>query len=145
MHNDSEVERNKELIRTATEQILNRRNLDAVDQYFDPGYIQHNPQAPPGLQGVKSFFSALFTAIPDLHATIDHLYGEGDRVFSFITWRGTHRAPIFGMGPSGQPIAIRTAEIFRVDAGRLAEHWDTVDMSDLAMKSAQSSPPPSRL
>jgi predicted SnoaL-like aldol condensation-catalyzing enzyme len=36
---------------------------------------------------------------------------------------------------SGQPIVIRTAEIFRIEDGRLAEHWDTVDMSDVVMKS----------
>jgi len=132
----SDLERNKQLIRTATEEILNQRQLAAVDRYFHPGYTQHNPQAPPGPEGVKAFFSALFAAIPDLHATVDHLYAEGDRVFSFMSWRGTHRGPIFGMKPSNQPVVIRTAEIFRVENGRLAEHWDTVDMSDVVMKSA---------
>ena len=131
----SEIERNKRLVRAATDEILNQHAVDAVDRYFHPGYIQHNPQAPPGPEGVKAFFSALFAAIPDLHATIDHLYGEGDRVFSFITWRGTHRGPIFGLPPSGQAIKIRSAEIFRIEGDRLAEHWDTVDLSDIVMKS----------
>jgi predicted SnoaL-like aldol condensation-catalyzing enzyme len=133
---NSELERNKQLVRTATEEVLNRRELGAVDRLFHAAYFQHNPQAPPGPEGVKSFFSALFVAIPDLRATIDHLYAEGDRVFSFITWRGTHRGPIFGFEPSGQPVVIHTAEIFRIEGGRLAEHWDTVDLADLVMKSA---------
>jgi predicted SnoaL-like aldol condensation-catalyzing enzyme len=130
----SELERNKQLIRDATEEVLNQQRLDAVDRIFHPAYLQHNPSAPPGPSGVKAFFGALFVAIPDLHATIDHLYAEGDRVFSFITWRGTHRAPIFGFPPSGLPVKIRTAEIFRIEDNRLAEHWDTVDLTDLVMK-----------
>lgn len=135
-----DLERNKQLVRTATKEILNQRELSAVDLYFHAGYIQHNPQAPPGPEGVKSFFSAVFAAIPDLSATIDHLYAEGDRVFSFMTWRGTHRGPIFGLEPSGQPVVIRTAEIFRVEGGRLAEHWDMVDLTDVMKKSAGRNP-----
>lgn len=130
-----DLERNKQLVRSATEEILNGRELGAVDRYFHAAYRQHNPQAPPGPEGVKSFFGALFAAIPDLRATIDHLYAEGDRVFSFMTWRGTHNGPIFGLEPSRQQVLIRTAEIFRVEDGRLAEHWDTVDLSDIVMKS----------
>src|SRR5262245_24759259 len=122
-----ELERNKQLMRAVTEEFLNKHDVSAVDRLYHPGYIQHNPQAPPGRDGVKAFFTLLFTAIPDLHATIDHLYAEGDRVFSFVTWTGTHRNPLFDLKPSGQSIVIRTAEIFRVEDGRLAEHWDTVD------------------
>jgi predicted SnoaL-like aldol condensation-catalyzing enzyme len=135
---NSELERNKQLMRTVTEEFLNKHDVSAVDRLYHAGYIQHNPQAPPGRDGVKAFFSLLFAAIPDLHATIDHLYAEGDRVFSFVTWRGTHRGDLFELRASGQPIVIRTAEIFRVEDGRLVEHWDTVDMSDVVMKSAGS-------
>ena len=45
-------------------------------------------------------------------------------------------ADLFDLKASGQPIVIRTAEIFRVEDGRMVEHWDTVDMSDVVVKSA---------
>jgi len=132
---NADLERNKQLMRTVIEEFLNKHDVSAVDRLYHPGYIQHNPQAPPGRDGVKTFFSLLFTAIPDLHATVNHLYAEDDKVFSFVTWNGTHRADLMDLKASGQPIVIKTAEIFRVEDGRLAEHWDTVDMTDVVMKS----------
>jgi predicted SnoaL-like aldol condensation-catalyzing enzyme len=135
---DSDLERNKQLMRTVVEQFLNKHDVTAVDRHYHAGYIQHNPQAPPGRDGVKTFFSQLFTAFPDLHATVDHLYAEGDRVFAFMTWKATHKADFFDLKASGQPIVIHTAEIFRVQDGRLVEHWDTVDMSDVVVKSAKA-------
>jgi steroid delta-isomerase-like uncharacterized protein len=130
-----DLERNKQLMRSVIEEFLNKHDVSAVDRLYHPGYIQHNPQAPPGRDGVKAFFSLLFTAIPDLHATVNHMYAEDDKVFSFVTWNGTHKADLMDLRASGQPIVIRTAEIFRVEDGRLVEHWDTVDMSDVVMKS----------
>jgi steroid delta-isomerase-like uncharacterized protein len=130
----TQEERNKALVREATEEFLVKRNVEAVDRYFAPDYIQHNPHAPPGPAGVKQFFSALFTALPDLEVRILHIYAEGDRVFSFMTWEGTHQAPFFGVPASGQRVIIRTAEIFRIEDGRMAEHWDVVDDSDMKRK-----------
>jgi steroid delta-isomerase-like uncharacterized protein len=132
---NADLERNKQLMRSVIEEFLNKHDVSAVDRLYHPGYIQHNPQAPPGRDGVKAFFSLLFTAIPDLHATVNHMYAEDDKVFSFVTWNGTHKANLMDLRASGQPIVIRTAEIFRVEDGRLVEHWDTVDMSDVVMKS----------
>ena len=132
---NADLERNKQLMRAAIDEFLNKHDVSAVDRLYHPGYIQHNPQAPPGRDGVKAFFSLLFTAIPDLNATVNHMYAEDDKVFSFVTWNGTHKADLMDLRASGQPIVIRTAEIFRIEDGRLAEHWDTVDMSDVVMKS----------
>ena len=127
-------ERNKALVREVTEKFLGRRDPSAVDRYFSPKYIQHNPQAAPGPEGVKAFFAQLFQALPDLRIEVDHLYAEGDRVFSFMRWHGTHRGPLFGFPPSNKEIVIRTAEIFRIENGLMAEHWDVVDPSDLVAK-----------
>jgi uncharacterized protein (TIGR02246 family) len=130
----SEQARNKEVVRRATAQLWGQRDVTAIDNYFSPEYVQHNPSAPPGREGVKGFFRMLTTALPDLVVTLDHLYAEGDRVFAFMTWRGTHRAPLFDIPASGQPVTLRTAEIFRFERGLMAEHWDTVDFADVMAK-----------
>jgi predicted SnoaL-like aldol condensation-catalyzing enzyme len=95
--------RNKALVRRATEEFLGRRDVTAVERHFSPTYIQHNPNAPPGRAGVEQFFGYLFAALPDLEVEIDHLYAEGDRVFSFMTWRGTHRGSSSASPPRGGP------------------------------------------
>jgi steroid delta-isomerase-like uncharacterized protein len=130
--------RNKALVREATAAIFGKKDLAAIDRFVALDYIQHNPSAPPGRDGDKQFFAKLFAAIPDLVVTVDHLYAEGDRVFAFMTWRGTHQQEIFGFPGSGRAVTIRTAEIFRVAGGMLAEHWDVVDMSELARQTAST-------
>ena len=70
----------------------------------------------------------------DLVVRLDHLYAEGDRVFAMMTWTGTHRAPLFGAPPSDAPITLRTAEIHRLEGGRIVEHWDVVDGSGVTRR-----------
>jgi len=127
-------EQNKALYRQALDEILNKHNFQAVDQYYTDNYIQHNPEVPPGREGFKKFFATFFTAFPDMTATIDHLYAEDDKVFAFLTFQGTHKGEFQGIAPTGKQVTIKTAEIFRVEDGKFAEHWDTVNASDMEEK-----------
>lgn len=84
---------------------------EAVDELVDEGYIQHNPFAGQGREGVKDFFTN-FMPLPikvmnggeTLHSSI---FAEGDFVV-----RQDIRAE--GM----------LIDIFRIENGRLKEHWD---------------------
>lgn len=130
---------NKALFRKAIEELFTHHDLESVDRNYSPNYIQHNEmvaawavaQGLSPLEGVKRFFSGFFMAFPDFAATIDHLYAEGDKVFAFVTWRGTHQGEFQGVPPTGKPIVIKTAEIMRVENGQFVEHWDVVN--DLEM------------
>ena len=48
-------------------------------------------------------------------------------MFAFLTWHGTHESEFMGVEPTGAEIAIKTAELMRVQDGEIAEHWDVVD------------------
>lgn len=123
----AEAERNKALVRLLTLSLWEQRDESAIDRYFADDYVQHSAFARPGREGVHAFFRAVTTAIPDLKVTLDHLYAEGDRVFAFMSWTGTHVEPLFGQPPTGKAIAMRTAEVHRIEGGRIVEHWDVVD------------------
>jgi predicted SnoaL-like aldol condensation-catalyzing enzyme len=118
---------NKVLFHTVLEEVFNQHQLEKVDQYYAADYIQHNPQAEPGREGVKAYFNILFAAFPDWRGSIDHLYAENNYVVAFITWEGTHKGEFYGIQPTGRYVQYKTADIARIKDGRIAEHWDVID------------------
>jgi predicted SnoaL-like aldol condensation-catalyzing enzyme len=126
------AERNKRLLKVLTLELWTARNEGAIDRFFSEDYVQHSPFAKPGRQGVHDFFRAVTAAIPDLAVTLDHLFAEGDRVFAFMTWKGTQRGELFGAPATQGPVTLKTAELHRLEQGRIVEHWDVVDASGMA-------------
>ncbi|MBW4562486.1 MAG: ester cyclase [Mojavia pulchra JT2-VF2] len=130
---------NKALFRRAMHEFFVERDFNAPDRYYSPSYIQHNQQVAAQAQaqgisqveGMKQFFKGFFVAFPDFTPTIEHIYAEGDKVFAFVTWRGTHKGEFMGAAPTGKEIVIRTAEIMRIEQGQFVEHWDVVDQMNM--------------
>lgn len=120
-------EQNKELFRRVAQDVFSEHDVAAIDRYYADDLIQHSEGIPQGAEGLKGFFEGLFGGFPDLAPTIDHLHTEGDRVFAFLTWRGTHDGEFMDVEPTGEEITIATAELMRIEDGEIVEHWDVVD------------------
>ena len=44
---------------------------------------------------------------------------------------GTHRGEFEGMTPTNKLVKIRSADLYRIENGKIVEHWDVVDRLDL--------------
>jgi len=118
---------------------LVRRLVDAfvggdtakLDDLLTENYIQHNPTAGQGREAMKSFVADYKAAVPDLQLDVHDIIADADRVVARITHRGTQRGELFGLPATGRPFKYGTIDIWRVEDGRLAEHWDEVDMLGL--------------
>jgi predicted ester cyclase len=95
----ADVEANKELYRHYIEDLWNKRNPAAAYCYLAPGYIEHNTNLPPGLEGRKKFVATVLAAFSDYHAEIQEVMAEGDRVAARVVWTGTQ-----GGEYQGQPL-----------------------------------------
>jgi steroid delta-isomerase-like uncharacterized protein len=73
----------------------------------------------------------IFTAFPDVRATIHDQTAEGDKVWTRKTFHGTHLGPFMGVPPTGRKIAVDVMDVFRIEDGKLAEHWGISDMLGL--------------
>jgi steroid delta-isomerase-like uncharacterized protein len=120
-------EQNKNLARRFWDEVINQGKVGALDEIVDADYIQHHVGLPPGLAGIKKFAEATITAFPDQHATVDDILADGDRVITRTTIRGTHKGPFRDIAPSGRPISIEVIDIWRVEGGKLKEHWGVFD------------------
>lgn len=127
----TDAEANKALFYRIMDEVFNARDLDAAERYYEADFVQHNPQADQGIAGFRAFFGEIFAAFPDWTGTIDQAIAEGDRVVAFVDWSGTHRAPYLGIPPTGGRVTMRTADMVRIADGKVAEHWDVVDILPL--------------
>jgi steroid delta-isomerase-like uncharacterized protein len=123
------TETNKALARRVFEEVLNGRNLDLLDELVVPDYLEHNPLPGQGsgINGIRDRYTMLFNAF-DFHFDVDDVIAEADRVVLRWTHNGTHVGPFLGMPTTGRSYRTTGIEIWRVEEGKLAEHWDVVDV-----------------
>ena len=123
------IEANKDLLRRYKTGILNERDLDALDEVASPDYLDHAafPGQAAGLPGLKQRAIALWNAL-DPRWTIDDIVAEGDVVVLRWHLTGRHIGEFAGVAATGLPCTIRGIDIYRVKNGKMAEHWNVVDI-----------------
>ena len=126
-------EENKALFRRFIEEVVNKRNLDAIDELMEPNFIDHNspPGVPPGTAGMKQMMGMIFSAFPDLKSTVGELVAEGDKVVGTMTNTGTHKGEFMGIPASGKQVSFSEIHMVRIANGKAVEHWGLSD--DLSM------------
>ncbi|WP_178025489.1 nuclear transport factor 2 family protein [uncultured Paenibacillus sp.] len=107
---------NKAFVRSYVENILLGKNPDLLATYFDgDNYIQHSPHIADGLSGLHAALQALKeNKIEFQYTQLHQVIGQGDFVL-------TGSEGLF----DGQPTAFY--DLFRVDNGKIAEHWDVIE------------------
>jgi steroid delta-isomerase-like uncharacterized protein len=124
----SETE-NKQLLRRYYEEVVMEGRLDVLDTMARVDYVEHNPFPGhgQGLEGLRERAKTLFTALKQ-RFTLELLIGEGDKVAVLWTTRGRHVGDFIGLPPTGKSYTIQGIDIFQFRDGRMAEHWDVVDI-----------------
>ena len=122
------IETNKALVRRFYDQVLNGRRVEAVDELAVAGYHEHDPLPGQrdGRDGLKDRVSMLVGGLAPTF-TVEDVVAEGDRVVVRWTNSGRHVGDFLGIPPTGRSCAIAGIDIYRLQDGRLAEHWHVVD------------------
>jgi steroid delta-isomerase-like uncharacterized protein len=107
--------------------MLNTHEPDLVDGFVASDYRNHNAFVGDGREANRQFWAGFFKALPDLTATMEDLVVSGDRVVGRFVYRGTHRGEFMGIPASGQPVEMRSIDIWRVADGMFVEHWDELN------------------
>jgi predicted ester cyclase len=122
-------QQNKRTIERLYEEVVNQGRLEVLDEICQPDHVEHNP-FPDQLQGVEGLKqrASMVRAAFDPHFTLEHVLADGNKVAVMWTNRGTNTTEWMGMPPTGKSFAIQGVDIFLLRDGRLAEHWDVVDV-----------------
>ncbi len=108
---DNRPERNKALVIEAMTSLFQRRDTSAVERLYAADYIQHNPGIPQGRNALRMLVAGLSQ---EVHYEPGLIVAEGDLVAIHGRIRGW----------SAMPQVV--VDIFRVEGGTLAEHWDVL-------------------
>ena len=98
------------------------RDIDSLDAFVRPTYIQHNPQIPDGVQGVQGFFAGTLEAIPGYTPRARRWAAQGD--FVAVLYQS-------GFLPTDDDkTGIAIVDLWRVEDGEIVEHWDVLEFLD---------------
>ena len=127
----SQETRNKQLVDAFIQELFTKGDLDAVDRYLHPDYVDHDPpvpDAPTGAEGMRRAGDLFRRALPDWHSDIGMLVAEGDIVVERFRAGGTHTgAELMGVPASGRTLVIDGINIFRIENDKIVERWGRLD------------------
>jgi steroid delta-isomerase-like uncharacterized protein len=121
----------KALVAQFGAKIFQEKDFAALTSLMRDDYIQHNPLVRQGSKGFQDFFQAWFEASPDFRFELKQIVSEGDKVWVYGTYSGTHQGDWLGIPATGNAYKFDAVDIFRVQDGKLAEHWDVLDVYTL--------------
>jgi predicted ester cyclase len=109
-------------------EVLNNGNFGLIDEILATDYVEHYPQpgVAPTREGFKQWTTALRTAFPDIHYTVEDTIDGGDKWVGRLTASGTMTGDFAGMPATGKHATWTEIHILRVANERVVEHWGLV-------------------
>jgi predicted SnoaL-like aldol condensation-catalyzing enzyme len=93
---------------------FNKDKADVVKELVATDYVQHLKSVPGGAYGQVKEFKDVKAKIPGAVATVKHVAADGDLVA--VHWQASAT-------PKNEATGEAKADLFRVDNGKLVEHW----------------------
>jgi predicted ester cyclase len=128
-------EQNKELIRRM-EDAWARSDMAAIDGFFAENFDNSATAMPglqPGIEGAKMAHRGAMQSFPDRKTVIEDVIAEGDKVMLRGRFTGTNQGgvPFMNAPANGNPIDVAYVSIYRIENGKIVEHWGLNDAAAL--------------
>ena len=112
---DALGEANKKTVLAFYDAALVKKDADSALSYLGDRYVQHNPTAPDGPEGLKGLIKFLKERFPARSSDIKRVMADGDLVILHVHSKSN---------PEDRGNAI--VDIFRLENGKIVEHWDVI-------------------
>jgi predicted SnoaL-like aldol condensation-catalyzing enzyme len=119
--NDPQLAQNKKLLYDFWREVFEAGHLELADKYMAETYIQHNPNVPTGRKAFVDFFSKFKKPEPiadTIKAPVVSIIAEGNMVM--ISFARAMKDP----KDSTKTYTTTWFDMFRIENGKIAEHWD---------------------
>lgn len=108
-------EHNKEMVIAFYNAAINDKDFEAASAYLGDRYIQHNPLAADGPEGLKAFLDFAKENMSTFKVEIKQAFADGDYVILHVHAK---------RDPEDRGSAVM--DIFRLEDGKVVEHWDVI-------------------
>lgn len=127
------TESNKEQVKRFIDQVMNDGDTAAIAEYCVPGSMFAG--------GLVGQITAMKTAFPDLHTSVDDIIADGDKVVVKVTTQGTNSGPLLGLPafgrlehpvpPTGKTAMHTGIYIFKLSNGKIVSYAAELDQIGL--------------
>jgi predicted SnoaL-like aldol condensation-catalyzing enzyme len=110
-----QLARNKQLVLNFYHKIIGEKDYEGARQYMGVEYRQHAPYATDGHAGIAEWVRKFKDAFPQHRYEVKKVVAEGNLVV-------LHLHGMNGPNPYGESVV----DIFRIEDGKVVEHWDVI-------------------
>jgi predicted SnoaL-like aldol condensation-catalyzing enzyme len=127
---DPKLAANKKLVFDMWRAIIQGAHTELAPKYFTKDYIQHNPNVATGRDAMVQYMKStrpVRPIDPTITFPVIAIMAEGDKVLvSTVTYSPDPEHP-------GKKYAGTHFDLFRIEHGKIAEHWDSVAKDPAAL------------
>jgi predicted SnoaL-like aldol condensation-catalyzing enzyme len=127
---DPRLAANKKLVFDMWRAIVQGAHTELAPKYFTESYIQHNPNVPTGRDAMVAYMKKtrpVQPIEPNIHFPVIAIMAEGDLVMlATVSYSPDPESP-------GHKYAGTHFDMFRIENGKIAEHWDSVAKDPAAL------------
>src|ERR1700727_3074615 len=76
-----------------------------------------------GRKDVAGLFAGVVASLPNAHATLEDIFGQGDQVVVRVIVSGTQKGALLGIPATGRNIHLGGVDIYRLEGGKISQIW----------------------
>jgi len=115
---------------------LNAGDVTALADTLADDVVEHEelPGLTPDKAGVIQFFKGCMASIEGFRMNVEEIIAEGDRVSVRAKVTGKHTGEFMGIPATGAQLSVGLADYFRIEDGKVKEHWGVMDSGAMLMQ-----------
>ncbi|HEY0678693.1 MAG TPA: ester cyclase [Chitinophagaceae bacterium] len=133
---NASVEKNMNHYKQAWNDIINNRKLEAFnDKNFTTDVVVHTATGDiKGIDSVQAYYANFITGFTDGKLIVNDMFGQGDKLVKYWTFKGTHNGVFFGIPATNKTVSISGTTLVLFKDGKIAEERDFFDNLELSQQ-----------
>jgi steroid delta-isomerase-like uncharacterized protein len=124
---------NQRLVLRFVQDVLNEHNGSDAAKYLteDMQFHAGTVGTITGRDNVAGLLSTVVTSIPDLHAAVQDVFGQGNEVVVRLVVTGTQEGALLGIPATGRHVQWDAIDVYRIEHGKISQEWAAEDFTAL--------------
>jgi len=130
-HGRGSAAANVRVVETFLQDVLDGHHGDHAARYFTQDAQFHAGTVGDftGRATVAGVLGGIVAAIPDLHANVQDIFGQGDEVVVRLVVTGTQAGPLLGIPATGRHLQWDAIDLYRLKGGKISQEWASEDLT----------------
>jgi predicted SnoaL-like aldol condensation-catalyzing enzyme len=118
---------NIRVARQFVEEVFAKNRPELLDEILSSDFTEHHRAIAGNVDGLRAAIAGLHSASPDVEYRLINTIAQDDLVCLQYRSVGTQTGNLGPFPPSGKRFDVDVVDIFRVQEGKIVEHWSLPD------------------